>query len=56
MIYTSSAHDTELLAFSREMVRDALRALRNSEAIARQQRARDALARASASSEKPEQP
>jgi hypothetical protein len=43
MIYTPRAGDAELLSFSRELVRDALEVLRNSEPIARAQRARDAL-------------
>lgn len=44
MIYTASAHDARLLSFSRELVRDAFRVLRDSESIAHAQRTRDALA------------
>ncbi|MBR0705183.1 MULTISPECIES: hypothetical protein [Bradyrhizobium] len=43
MIYTVRADDAQLLAFSRELVRDALEILRNSEHIARAQRVRDEL-------------
>ncbi|OKO80227.1 hypothetical protein AC629_27765 [Bradyrhizobium sp. NAS80.1] len=45
MIYTPSAYDARLLAYSRELVRDAFKMLRDSEHIARAQRARDVLAR-----------
>ena len=46
MIYTPRTGDAELLSFSRELVRDALEVLRNSEHIVRAQRARDALIKA----------
>jgi hypothetical protein len=44
MIYTPRAGDAQLLSFSRELVRDALEILRDSEHIARAQRIRDELA------------
>ncbi|MBB4367304.1 DNA-binding FadR family transcriptional regulator [Bradyrhizobium sp. cir1] len=44
MIYTARTGDAQLLSFSRELVRDALKILRNSEHIARAQRVRDELA------------
>lgn len=43
MIYTRSAGDAQILSFSRELVRDALQILRDSEHIARAQRIRDEL-------------
>ncbi|MBR1127967.1 hypothetical protein [Bradyrhizobium iriomotense] len=44
MIYTARAGDAQLMSFSRELVRDALKILRDSDHIARAQRARDELA------------
>lgn len=41
-----SALDARLAPYSREPVRDAFKALRNSEQVAKAQRARDELARA----------
>ncbi|MBR1173383.1 hypothetical protein JQ617_05405 [Bradyrhizobium sp. KB893862 SZCCT0404] len=46
MIYRPARGDTKLLSFSRELVRDSLVALRNSESIARAQRIRDELVNA----------
>ncbi|MHC2618969.1 DNA-binding FadR family transcriptional regulator [Bradyrhizobium huanghuaihaiense] len=43
MIYTPRAGDAQLLSFSRELVRDALKILRDSDHIARAQRVRDGL-------------
>ena len=45
MIYKPARGDERLLSFSREVVRDSLQVLRNSEHIARAQRARDELAK-----------
>ncbi|MBR0783118.1 hypothetical protein [Bradyrhizobium iriomotense] len=43
MIYIPRAGDAQLLSFSRELVRDALEILRNSDHIAKAQRVRDEL-------------
>jgi len=45
MIYRPLGGDEQLLSFSRELVRDSLKVLRDSEHIARAQRARDELAK-----------
>lgn len=46
MIYTPREGDAQLLSFSRELVRDALNVLRDSERLAYEQRTRDELAKA----------
>ncbi|WP_439368392.1 hypothetical protein [Bradyrhizobium sp. DASA03120] len=43
MIYTPRAGDAQLLSYSRGLVRDALKILRDSDHIARAQRVRDEL-------------
>jgi len=45
MIYTPKAGDAQLLATSRELVREAMRVLRKSDAIVRAQSVRDELAK-----------
>ena len=44
MVFTSGALDARLLSYSRELVRDAFKALSDSEQIAQAQRARDEVA------------
>ncbi|WP_271525069.1 hypothetical protein [Bradyrhizobium sp. CCBAU 53380] len=50
MIYTPGAYDGHLLSFSRELIQEAFRLLRDSDHIAQAQRERDALAKTATTS------